>query len=119
MDDRNKSNDLLHHLPLILAGSILQHTEPASVTVWIALKQACQVGLKVYETQENQVLEEALLEGQRETVALGKFLHVVAVTARSEQGICLMGDRIYAYNLLFSPSDSISQTLKHSHIHHF
>jgi len=112
MDDLNKSHDFLHDLPLVLAGPILQHTEPASVTVWIALKQACHVGLKVYETRSQEILEEVLLEGQRETVALGKFLHVVAVTARSEQGVCLTGDRIYAYDLQFSLSDSGSQTLE-------
>ena len=111
MNDPIKSDDFLHNLPLILAGPILQHTEPASVTVWIALRQACQIELKVYETQGSEVLEETLLEGQRETVALGKFLHVVAVTARSDNGFCLMGDRIYAYDLQFSPSDSIPQTL--------
>jgi hypothetical protein len=74
---------ILHDLPLILAGPLLQHTEADSVTVWVALQEACQVELKVYETQGNQVLEEVLLTGQRQTVALGKSLHVVAVTADS------------------------------------
>jgi len=112
MDDLNKSHGFIHDLPLILAGLLLQHTEPTSVAVWIALKQACHVGLKVYETRSQKILEEVLLEGQRETVALGKFFHGVAVTARSEQGACLTGDRIYAYDLQFSPSGSEPQTLE-------
>lgn len=112
MNNPIKSNDFLHNLPLILAGPILQHTDPNSVTVWVALKQACQVELKVYETQENEVLEETLLQGQRETVALGKFLHIVAVTARPEKEFCLVGDRIYSYDLQFSPSDPTPETLE-------
>lgn len=57
MNNPLKSNDFLHDLPLVLAGPILQHTEPTSVTVWIALRQACQVELKIFETQGNEVLE--------------------------------------------------------------
>jgi hypothetical protein len=98
-----QTNDPLYNLPLVLAGPLLQHTEPTSVTVWIALQEACQVELKVYATQGDQVLEEVLLLGQRQTVALGKSLHVVAVTARSDPGFCLTPDRIYAYDLQFTP----------------
>jgi hypothetical protein len=101
-----QSHAILHDLPLILAGPLLQHTDSDSVTVWIALQAACHVELKVYETQGEQVLEEALFLGQRQTVALGKSLHVVAVTARTDSGLRLTSDRIYAYDLQFTPLDN-------------
>jgi hypothetical protein len=108
-----QSHAILHDLPLILAGPLLQHTDPDSVTVWIALQAACDVELKVYETQGEQVLEEVLFTGQRQTVALGKSLHVVAVTARADSGLRLTSDRIYAYDLQFTPlNHSTPQSLQ-------
>jgi hypothetical protein len=111
MHPPTQTNDPLYDLPLVLAGPLLQHTEPTSVTVWIALQAACQVELKVYATQADQILEEVLLVGQRQTVALGEALHVVAVTARSDSGFRLSSDRIYAYDLQFTPSNAVPQTL--------
>jgi hypothetical protein len=80
--------------------------------VWVALKQSAQVELKVYETREDgKVLGISLLEGKRATVALGRFLHVVAVTASSRTGVELESDRLYAYDLHFT-TDSSSVTLE-------
>lgn len=99
-------NQFLEELPLILAGPILQRTEPDEVTVWLALKQACHVKLKVYETTDGgENLAACQFVGDRSTVALGKALHVVAVTARSITGQYLVSDRIYAYDLDFTPLD--------------
>ncbi|BAY17062.1 hypothetical protein NIES21_28960 [Anabaenopsis circularis NIES-21] len=107
--------EFIAELPLILAGPMLQHTESNSVTVWIALKQSCQVQLKVYETTNNgATLGNCLLEGQRATVALGEYLHIVAVTARCEVGNHLVSDRIYAYDLQFvcgAEQQTLSQAL--------
>ncbi|MBW4642735.1 MAG: PhoD-like phosphatase [Goleter apudmare HA4340-LM2] len=100
-------------LPLILAGPILQHTEPESVTVWIALKHSCQVELKVYETTNHgEVLGNCLLQGTRSTCALGRYLHIVAVTARSKVGDCLTNEYIYAYDLEFTIADQSRHTLQ-------
>lgn len=107
-------DEFLGGLPLILAGPILQHTDSAVVTVWLALRQACQVDLKIYNTTENgERLGSCLLEGSRSTVALGKFLHVVAVTARPIDEP-LVSDRIYAYDLQFTTLESspLSYTLQ-------
>ncbi|MEH2347913.1 MAG: PhoD-like phosphatase [Nostoc sp.] len=93
-------DEFLQQLPLILAGPILKHTEPESVTVWVALKQSCKVELKVYETtNDGEALGNCLLEGERSSFALGKNLHVVAITARSPVGCRLASDRLYAYDL--------------------
>lgn len=98
----------LHHrlqqLPLILAGPILRRTEPDAVTVWVALQEPCTVSLGIYTTnppEQGKTIGKRLFGGYRTTVALGKFLHVVAVTARSIQGDRLQAGQIYAYDLLF------------------
>ncbi|MCC5641060.1 PhoD-like phosphatase [Nostoc sp. CHAB 5844] len=108
-------SDFIEELPLILAGPMLQHTEPTAVTVWVALKQSCQVELKVYETINNgATLGNCLLESQRSTVALGQYLHIVAVTARCEVENELESDRIYAYDLQFicgAERQTLSQAL--------
>ncbi|WP_017653238.1 hypothetical protein [Fortiea contorta] len=100
-------------LPLILAGPILQHTETESVTVWVALKQSCEVELKVYDTiNHGTTLGNCLLVGKRSTFALGKHFHVVAVTASSANGKSLTNEQIYAYNLEFTAADQTKQTLQ-------
>lgn len=93
----------IDQLPLILAGPILRHTTPDAVTVWVALRQACQVQLQVYATEQAGAAIGCLqLIGTRSTVSLGSYLHVVAVTASSQHGQLLHPEQIYAYDLQFS-----------------
>lgn len=109
----NQARDFFEDLPLILAGPILRHTEAKSVTVLLALKQACQVELKVYATtNDGQGLGNCLFEGRRFTVAVGNYLHVVAITAMSPEGDSLMSDCIYAYDLQFTCADQTLLTLE-------
>ncbi|BAB76305.1 PhoD-like phosphatase [Anabaena sp. FACHB-709] len=109
----NQAGDFFEELPLILAGPLLQHTEAKSVTVLVALQQSCRVELKVYATTNNgERLGNCLLEGQRLTVALGKYLHIVAITAVSPLGESLISDRIYAYDLQFACADQTLLTLE-------
>ncbi|MBD2354616.1 PhoD-like phosphatase [Tolypothrix sp. FACHB-123] len=106
------SDEFLQELPLILAGPILQHTESDAVTVWIALKRPCEVVLQVYDTaNRGELITNLLFEGRRRTFALGKFLHIVAVTAESAGSHLLSSDRIYAYDLQFIESSTQQQTL--------
>jgi hypothetical protein len=94
-------NARLTDLPLVLAGPLLRKTTATSITVWIALKSACTVELQVYETTNaGQQIGACLLTGRRTTVAIGQFLHIVAITAQTSQP--LQPDRIYAYDLHFS-----------------
>jgi hypothetical protein len=108
----------LHQLPLVLAGPILRRTEstPASaVTVWLALKQACEVTLQIYATDYGNGLEigPSLFAGTRSTVALGSHLHLVAVTAKSlSSEPDLESGQIYAYDLSFRFASGEIQTLK-------
>ncbi len=89
----------LTELPLILAGPMLRHTTPTSVTVWVALKAASRVTLQVFDTDDNgHQIGRNLFEGSRETIVLGKHLHIVAVTAMAQQGAELTANRVYAYD---------------------
>ncbi|MEQ9625262.1 PhoD-like phosphatase [Coleofasciculus chthonoplastes] len=93
----------LAHLPLILAGPILRRTDPDSVTVWLALKASSSVTLRVYTTIAGQgkTVDRERLAGSRATVAVGKYLHIVAVTAKPVDGYLLEPGQIYAYDLDF------------------
>jgi hypothetical protein len=96
----------IHHLPLILAGPILRRTQTEVVTVWLALKAPRQVELKVYSTEggTGEIVDRPLLQGSSSTVQLGKYLHVVAVTAKPINSNVLTSGQIYAYDIEFAGS---------------
>lgn len=126
------SAERLQHLPLLLAGPILRHTQSDAVTVWVALKAPREVTLKVYATDANgSIIGNLVLEGTRVTVALGQHLHIVAVTAKPitegeilplNPGLSthihplipssLEPGQIYAYDLNFgNPEQNLAQAL--------
>ncbi len=111
----------LEHLPLILAGPILRRTEAQAVTVWLALKHSCQVTLKVYATQAGtgEVISDLVLKGDRSTVQLGKYLHIVAVTATPIIRGQLQPGQIYAYNLDFGECDRVRTLITALNSEHF
>jgi hypothetical protein len=96
-------SDRLPQLPLVLAGPILRHTAPQTVTVWVALQAPCTVTLKVYSTEDGigARLQQQILAGTRSTVAVGDRLHIVAVTATPVSETLLQSEHIYAYDLVF------------------
>ncbi|WP_404783726.1 hypothetical protein [Altericista sp. CCNU0014] len=95
----------LAQLPLILAGPILRRVEPEAVTVWLALQSPCQVRLQVIPADPiDPARSQPLLTGTAKTVALGKGLHVVAITARVDRGETLGPGVLYAYDLSFTRS---------------
>lgn len=95
-------------MPLILAGPILRRTESQAVTVWLALKAPRQVELQVYSTEggTGETIDRPLLQGTASTVSLGKYLHVVAVTAKPIDSNCLTSGQIYAYDIHFAGCES-------------
>jgi phosphodiesterase/alkaline phosphatase D-like protein len=108
----DSQRDRLAHLPLILAGPILRHTEADSVTVWVALQASRHVTLNVYATDANgSIIKAALLQGSRATVAFGKQLHIVAVTAKLINKQQLEPGQIYAYDLSFNREQNLNQAL--------
>lgn len=87
----------LDSLPLVLAGPILRQVTESSVTVWVALKRNSTVTLKVFDKKKNQ-----MMEGTANTTAIGKSLHVVAVTAHLLSPLDkLVENTIYQYTLDF------------------
>ncbi|MDJ0571906.1 MAG: PhoD-like phosphatase [Pleurocapsa sp. MO_192.B19] len=101
LDPATKYLPDLEQLPLIIAGPILRHTEADAVTVWLALKKPSAIALKIYDTEDGRgaVLGSVLLQGERKTVALGKNLHIVAVTAKAEGEKLLSPGKVYAYDV--------------------
>ena len=104
----SRGDDKADQLPLILCGPILRRTESDSVTVWIVLKEPRTVTLRVFSHAPPPALESLReeMQGTRATVALGKHLHIVAVTAQPvEADRPLAPGTIYFYNLFFSTTD--------------
>ena len=89
------------NLPLILAGPMLRRVDPGAITVWLALKEARTVTLRIYSKNEEGKLIQQVV-GTRRTVRLGDYLHVVAVTAHATRGDQQLtwGD-LYYYDLFF------------------
>jgi hypothetical protein len=82
--------------PLILAGPILRATTPKSITVWVALKEAADIAITVYDTAKN-----TLFSGTTSARKLGTHLYIAAVTAESGNTELKPG-QIYMYDLEFS-----------------
>lgn len=96
-------------LPLVLAGPILRRTEAKQVTVWLVLKEARSLNLSIYETTNRGAsIGKLVFQGQRETIALGKHLHIVAITARPCTDVLLQAGTIYAYNIYQANGDRAS-----------
>jgi PhoD-like phosphatase len=108
----NSFRNRLDRLPFILAGPVLRHTSTKAVTVWLALQKPCNVTLNVYETQaDGQTIGRLIITGTHQTVALGQYLHIVAVTAKAENEE-LRSPQIYAYDLNFESEQLEPQTLQ-------
>ncbi len=90
-------------LPLVIAGPILRRVEPNSVTVWLALKESRTVTLAVLDMNKK-----VLFSGQQKTRQIGINLHIVAVTATSQNNTLLYGEN-YLYNLAFNPGETLSK----------
>ena len=100
--------------PLVLCGPILRRVEPRSVSVFVALKATRSVTLTLYALpddyhqadvsySETQLAEHQIQAQTEETVPLGKYLHVLAITLRLEEPLAdLRPDRLYAYDMHFN-----------------
>jgi hypothetical protein len=96
--------DRLNSLPLILAGPILRRVEPTAVTVWVALKAAQRVTLRVYGPGSSAGSTTIRMEETANTIPLGANLHILAITAPPVASAPphLSEGEIYHYNLFFT-----------------
>jgi hypothetical protein len=96
-----------NQVPLVLAGPLLRHVSHDQVTVFVALRAARTVTLRVFTGAGGaRTLQ---LQGSRPTVPLGTNLHVVAVTATAGAGaVRLVPDTAYVYDLEFDPGERLA-----------
>jgi hypothetical protein len=98
----------LDRLPLVLAGPVLRQVTESSITVWVALKRSFTAFLTVFDDKQRRVMD-----GFADTTAIGKSLHVVAVTARLlSPSDKLVENIVYQYKLDFGADNVIAFTLK-------
>jgi hypothetical protein len=89
---------ILGTLPSVLAGPLLRRVDANSVTVWFALRRKATVALTVTDSLGNR-----MFGGQRDTIAVGANLHIVAVTAqRQTTESALVENVVYLYDAIFT-----------------
>ncbi len=97
--------------PLILCGPILRRVTAQSVTVFVALREARTVTLRLYDSSDPLMATSLpLAEASANTVPLGTHLHVLAITV--ELSTSLQAGTVYGYDLAFLDSATgTSETL--------
>lgn len=106
--------------PLILAGPILRHTTPTSVTVWLACSQYKEFDLTIYDESkakegcsdiDKQVGTSNIQDSQnadtrlngkvnrQEITPLGSNLYVTVITAKPDNNGCFPLDSLLSYSL--------------------
>ena len=98
-------------LPLILAGPILRRVEPTLVTVWVALREACTVRIKLWNGLVQDQSGAALFNGpanveitgalanSRASIRIGEALHIATVTFKLPPETPLVPHLLYSYNI--------------------
>lgn len=92
-----KLEDRINGLPLVLAGPIVRRVEPESVTVWVVLRHRRGIRMEVYDANGLVVGD-----GERDTLEVGKNLHIACVTAKPRPPSNRFTDgTTYQYDLFF------------------
>jgi hypothetical protein len=94
----------LDDAPVIVAGPILRQVTETAVTVWLALKVPADVTLAIYD-RDSGAGRVKLGEGKRKTTAIGRNLHIVAVTSHPTSALTggkMTEGRVYFYDLTFN-----------------
>jgi hypothetical protein len=92
-------------VPFLMAGPILRQVTQDAVTVWVALKRPATVTLNVYD-QDKDPGGTQLMTATGPTIAVGKNLHIVAITARKKSA--LSEGHVYFYDLGFNASTPLT-----------
>ena len=99
-------------MPLLLAGPVVRRVEPKLVSVWVALRDACSVELKLWEGDVTSTSEvgqpvatsEAPFDTKiDDTKRIGEKLHIALVTWEGTDTKFLKAGTRYAYNVTMSP----------------
>lgn len=97
----NGSNSREHGFPLVIAGPIVRAVTPTSASVWLALTAAADVTLSLFDDADNE-----LMSGEARTLACGRHLHLVLVTAQSDGPVLPNGALIH-YDLSFATEEGV------------
>lgn len=74
--------------------------ERSLASVWVALREPANIVLKLYDgVRDGDTADTPLATGNRDTIAVGKKLHIAVVTIRFDGASPLFSDRIYAYDV--------------------
>lgn len=97
--------------PLLLAGPILRRVEPTLVTVWVALREAATLELKLWNGLVQDTSSSPLFNGPANqevpgatantstTIRIGDQLHIGIVTFKLPQIKALLPNLTYSYNI--------------------
>lgn len=102
----------------MLAGPILRRVEPNLVSVWLALKEASNVKLALWENQiKASNAEDSNIWFRSpepvKTLRIGDSLHLVVVTLKLPSDKTLIPERLYSYDVEITPlNQSAKQTFK-------
>src|SRR6476469_6229398 len=94
-------------IPQVLAGPILRRVEPGQVSVWIALAEACDVRLVVWEGRAESGRPDPFASSLlTPTLRVGATLHLTLVTILFPAGDnrSLQADSLYSYDLEVIPT---------------
>jgi hypothetical protein len=98
-------------LPLLLAGPIVRRVTPLSVSVWVAVQQASQIKLEIWNKAIDAgvgagtatIADAPLHTATSNTIRIGSKLHiaVVTITVPPAPAAPLMPGQLHSYNLSF------------------
>lgn len=104
-------------LPLLLAGPILRRVEPTLVSVWVALRDPCDVRLLVWEGRAESGRPLARSPDTR-TLRVGARLDLAEVTVKlpDTAGVSFQADSLYSYDLKITDASDTVHTLETLHM---
>ncbi|MBL8620232.1 MAG: hypothetical protein JNK64_02985 [Myxococcales bacterium] len=91
-------------LPLVLAGPIVRRVTNVEVNIWLALRDARDVTLQLFDASTSTQIGTATAASQR----VGDHLHVALVTLSN---ISLTWGTLYTYDLYFMPTGASSSPM--------
>lgn len=92
-------------LPLVLAGPILRRVTNVEVNVWIALRDARDVTLQLFDALTSTPTGTATASSQR----VGDHLHVALVTLSA---VSLTWGALYSYDIYFMPTSASNSPME-------
>lgn len=106
--------------PLLLAGPILRRVDPSIASVWLALRDPCEVRLKIWEGMVSSGFANPPfgLSEPTHTIRVGDQLHlvVVAVEFPMASGRSFLPDSLYSYDLEITDDKHRVHTLASLHM---